>query len=108
MIIKLDHRNLQVEALPIGEDKVDGLFLNYERKIHVSPGLCPPEQASTLLHELLHAIWATRGLPPRLNEEEVCTALAPALATVIRDNPLLMRGIILALTEDMPLFEKGE
>jgi len=86
MKIQVDYREFTVEAMPAHETRVDGLFLNYEHKILVDASLCPAEQASVLLHELIHAIWTVRGFPARLTEEQVCTMLAPALATVLKDN----------------------
>ena len=108
MLIKVDHRDISVEPMPAHETKCDGLFLNYERKIYVSAALCPPEQAAVFLHELIHAIWAIREFPYRLREEGVCAHLAPALATVIRDNPDLVLRLMQALEEGTPLFTKGE
>ncbi|HEY3645504.1 MAG TPA: hypothetical protein VGM16_09210 [Gammaproteobacteria bacterium] len=46
--------------------------------------------ADATLHEILHAIWAERGLPERPREERVVTALAQGLAAVFRDNPGLL------------------
>lgn len=108
MKIKIDYREIIGEPLPAHETAVDGLYLDSEHKIQINHTLCPEEQAAILLHELIHAIWTIRGFPARMAEEEVCTALAPALATVIHDNPLMMRSIILALTEHMPIFDEGE
>ena len=103
MLIKVDHRNISVEPMPAHETKCDGLFLNYERKIYVSAALCPPEQAAVFLHELIHAIWAIREFPYRLREEGVCAHLAPALATVMRDNSGLLHRLEQALCENVPI-----
>ena len=46
--------------------------------------------ADATLHEILHAIWAERGLPDRPSEERAVTALAQGLAAVFRDNPGLL------------------
>jgi hypothetical protein len=50
----------------------------------------PSVVADATLHELLHAIWAERGLPERSREERVVTALAQGLVSVFRDNPGLL------------------
>lgn len=49
--------------------------------------------ADTILHEILHAIWAERRLPNRTREERAVTALAQGLTTVFRDNPGLLTYI---------------
>lgn len=50
----------------------------------------PYLEAEILIHEVLHAIWASRGLTPRITEEKAVTALATGLAEVFRDNHGLM------------------
>lgn len=49
--------------------------------------------ADATMHEILHAVWAERGLPPRPREERTVTALAQGLVTVFRDNPGLLAYI---------------
>lgn len=45
------------------------------------------ELADTLMHEVLHAIWAHAALPRRAAEERVVTAFANGLTGLARDNP---------------------
>ncbi|HEY1772410.1 MAG TPA: hypothetical protein VGH91_04380 [Gammaproteobacteria bacterium] len=47
----------------------------------------PGVVVDTVLHELLHAIWADFKLPDRPTEERAVTALAQGLMAVFRDNP---------------------
>jgi hypothetical protein len=47
---------------------------------------------------LIHALFATYGLPKvGLTEEDVCSKLEVPLAILIRDNPMLMADIDVAL-----------
>jgi hypothetical protein len=64
-------------------------------------------QGCTLLHELLHAVFATFPcLPEGVDEEALITALEMPLAGVIRDNRFLFNDILLALTGDQPIFKE--
>lgn len=54
----------------------------------------PPQLAAEkLLHEILHAAYAVWHISPRWGEERTVTALAPALTTILRDNPALRRWV---------------
>ena len=106
MIIKLDHRDITVRARK-HKHRV-GVFKDRECLIEVSPAQAPQQQADTLIHEVFHAIWATRALPPVVEEEECVARLASGWTTVIRDNPDLVLRLMQALEEGTPLFTKGE
>ncbi len=64
-------------------------------------GLTGQQRASTLFHELLHAMSAAeyedRGT--RVLSEKQVAALEKAFAAVCRDNPKLMRSLIRELTK---------
>ena len=107
MIIKLDHRDIRVIGIPEHPKHV-GVFKDQECLIEIVDNQSSQQQAETLIHELLHAIWATRGLPNRITEEACVTRLASGVATVIRDNPGLLHRLELALKGELPLFKKGE
>ena len=104
MKIKVDHRTIAVRGRP--HKRRDGVFKDRQCLIEVSPEISPAQQADTLIHEIFHAIWATRGLPDQITEEECVTRLASGWATVMRDNPDL--GVVLecALRSGLPIFEK--
>lgn len=111
MIIKLDHRNIRVEGMEhTGE--AYGLYHDFQDLITIDGTASPEQQADTLIHELFHAIWATRNLPARATEEQVCTRLASGLATVLRDNSDLSMWLTQALTKGVPiigaLIKEGE
>jgi hypothetical protein len=57
------------------------------------------EGVYTIIHEVLHGIWAYRQLPPRPREERVVTEFAWGLMAVFRDNPGLLNHLESLLTE---------
>lgn len=60
------------------------------------------EQSNTLIHETLHAIWATQELKNDEVEELVVTHLANGLTQVIRDNPVWVE-VVKAGLEGVPI-----
>lgn len=66
---------------------VDGVTLASAGKIKISDGMSEDDRLETVLHELLHAIWAGMdvGFSDR-TEEKVVTALSKGLRAVIVDN----------------------
>lgn len=110
MFVKIDHRTIRVEAMP-ANDKACGYYLDGPGVIQIDHTIPPDQQADTLIHEILHAIWASRSLPARVSEETAVTRLASALATVLRDNPDLPMWLEQALIEGVPIVgapAKGE
>lgn len=72
--------------------------------IYIRSDRSPQAQAAALIHELMHACFASFGLPKEgLSEEDVCTKLEIPLANVLRDNPRLPGVIRDALTKDKPV-----
>jgi hypothetical protein len=55
------------------------------------------QEAQTVIHELMHAIWETMGLSDKDNEERTVAQLATGLAMLIRDNPALIKWIVSSL-----------
>jgi hypothetical protein len=51
------------------------------------------EAVYALVHEVLHGVWAHRGMPARLREERAVTELAWGLMGVFRDNPGLLEHL---------------
>jgi hypothetical protein len=45
--------------------------------------------ADTVIHEILHAIWAERGLGKRPCEEQVVQAMGAGITALLQDNPKL-------------------
>ncbi len=90
MRLKLGHRDITVMPLSpelAKEFNCEGLWEPASGTIHVEPSREAPEQALTTLHELLHAIWADRGLGYKASEESAVDMLSRGLASVFRDNP---------------------
>ena len=69
---------------------------NTHHLIVIDPDQPPAEQARTLIHEALHAVWSVYGIPARLTEEGACTRLEGPLLCLIRDNPAMTAAIIAA------------
>lgn len=90
-VLKIDHRNIEVKVLPPGyDDTAAGLYEACNSAILIDARISPQEQARVLLHEILHAVWDIRNMPKNVTEELACGLLDGALATVIRDNPILL------------------
>jgi hypothetical protein len=105
MFIKVDHRDILVKAVASSElDDCRGIFYGETGEILIDQTIPAAEQAETLIHELLHAIWCSRHMKSRLGEEAAVSQLASGLATVIRDNPVLPMLLSNALISGMPLF----
>ena len=77
-------------ALNLGVPNV-GMCDNYNLVIHVLDGQHQVEEADTLIHELLHAIWFIMSIDHGgLDEEAVVLRLASGLVGVFLDNPELL------------------
>lgn len=77
-------------ALNLGTGNV-GLCDNSNLVIHILDGQHPIEEADTLIHELLHAIWFIMSIDHgAVDEEGVVRRLAAGLIGVFLDNPELL------------------
>ena len=77
-------------ALNLGVPNV-GLCDNSNLVIHVLDGQHPVEEADTLIHELLHAIWFIMSIDHGgMDEESVVRRLASGLIGVFLENPDLL------------------
>lgn len=56
-----------------------------QRLIRIRSGQDREQQAETLIHELLHAIWGTLALKDKEPEEHAVHSLAVGLASVVLD-----------------------
>ncbi len=85
------------EHVPGEETQAMGLTYHRSSTIYVNRSRGEPrqEQANTLVHELLHALFFTQGVKgfTQEQEEHVVNALANGLCTIIVDNPGLMKLI---------------
>ena len=81
-----------------------GAWIAGEHKILIRCDLPPAEQAATLMHELIHAIYSTYALKGRrLGEEDVCCQLEGPLVAVFTDNPWLAGVLHQAVNHGVPI-----
>ena len=77
---------------PLGHANL-GICQNHQFEIHVLATVHPVEEADTLLHELLHAIWYTMSIDcgGPMEEEPIVRRLSTGLIGVFLDNPHLLK-----------------
>jgi hypothetical protein len=66
-----------------------------KRQIYIDESLEPRVMRDTLLHEILHALWAEWRFPERQEEEATVTWLARALETFFHDNPNFVKQLLI-------------
>lgn len=65
-----------------------GAFVPAAMEIQLNPQFtCGSLAVDTVLHELVHAIFAVGSIQVKFGEEHVVSAIATYLAQIIRDNP---------------------
>lgn len=93
MVIKIGPLDIDVFFIP-GDNEDFGDFTYLQSQIRVDSRLKSTALVDTLLHEILHAIWALGHLKSKAQKEERAVAvIATYLTQVIRDNPDLMKWI---------------
>ena len=73
-----------------------GVFRPAQLNGEVASWLTPQLQATTLLHELLHACWSISDLAARYKnktEEDVIRTIEPFIYSMLVDNPDLVKFI---------------
>jgi hypothetical protein len=92
-------RSVEPDTYGICDTNTKTIYVNADQPTSV--------QASTLVHELMHALFDVFTLPKEgLSEEDVCSKLEVPLVVLLRDNPKLVTIIRGALCQDKPLFEE--
>lgn len=95
--IRVMGRNFVVTFLPphpMG-DVALGLCNNAELTIDIQEGQHPIEEADTLIHEVLHAIWFVMSASMGGADEEVIVRrMSTGLIGVFMDNPNFLRYLI--------------
>ena len=72
-------------------DKCLGMFSETQMAILMRETFASEQQeAETLLHEILHAIYAVFGVKGKDPEERVISQMSIGMATVFHDNPKLI------------------
>lgn len=105
MKLRVGHHDYSLVALPEDDDdfgQIAGDCCRPTLTIRVDLTAPPTDQADTLLHEALHAIWQVYGLPAKVTEEEAATRLAGPLLALLRDNPEVVKAV-LGTTAGVPL-----
>ena len=106
MIIRLDHRDVTISAMSREEhetEAADGLFYARPGIIRISRDVSPAEQARLALHELAHAVWDSRAMAARVDEETAVDGLSAGLAAVFRNNPEFLGVLHQALTNGVAI-----
>jgi len=86
--IRIGYINFAIQPFPLGfAANLDGKTDFTNQIIYIDEILSPEAKACTLLHEVLHVIWALSALHDDDKEERIVTALGNGLSQVIRDNP---------------------
>jgi hypothetical protein len=68
-----------------------------KQTITIDPSQGDDQKADTLLHEVLHAVWAATGLyqtPAAKHEEVIVTTLSTTLLDTLRRNPALVSALV--------------
>lgn len=65
-----------------------------EHEISISDGQPPVEEADTVLHEIMHALWQHLDIGHRRIEEQVIRKMATGLTQVFQDNPALVQYLV--------------
>jgi hypothetical protein len=94
-IIDVDYTvNFQDPALFDFAD-VFGYCDKITRHIYIDNSLDTRVMRDTLLHEILHALWAEWRFPESQEEESTVTWLARALETFFHDNPQFIKRYLM-------------
>ena len=94
----VDYKILNMDADAARKEDCMGKCSVEEAEISVVFHRAPRIGAVTLLHEMMHAIWAEYDLDDREKEERAVTALSNGLSAAMRDNPAVFDWIRKALT----------
>lgn len=84
----------------------NGFYMPEPRTISIDPEVSPFEQADTLLHECIHALWDALEMGKRVTEENTATRLGTGLAELFRDNPALLPILAAAVHFNQPIVKE--
>ena len=84
--------DVSIEKLEGGErEKCLGMFSEEHMTIKIRESFTSKHiEAETLLHEVLHSVYAIMGVQQKDPEEKVVRQISTGMAMVIRDNPKLI------------------
>ena len=97
--IKVGYRDYDLHSMDHGravDDQKFGSCSNNTGHIWIDLALDAHNVASTMLHELSHAIWSVwgRGDGERIDQEQAALLFGNGFATVFRDNPALVEWLM--------------
>jgi hypothetical protein len=99
-----DYRIKPFKGIVADAESAAGLCQPDTQSIYIDSRKPPQYQAAVLIHELIHAIFASNSLrKTELCEEDVCGLLDNPLAALLRDNPKLLGVLMDALCRDVPI-----
>lgn len=107
MKLRIGHRRYTVRSMTKAElatAEAVGFCMKEDAEIAVSPKGTSCDQAETLLHEVLHAVWDSVGLPDQVDEERAVTMLAKGLCQVLLDNPVFHATLLAGLVDEVRIF----
>jgi hypothetical protein len=81
------------------DTQLHGHCSNTKRVIHVDTSFGPKTAASTLIHEIIHAIFDCFGRPDDDCEERTVGIVESGIVSVIVDNPTVVEWIIEGVLE---------
>ncbi len=92
--IKVGFRSVPVTSRRFSDASVYGQYHVHEDRIDINRALAPNMRAMVLVHEVLHAMFAT-AMPAvdDETEETIIRALTPQIVGWIRDNPKLIEAL---------------
>lgn len=92
--VKVGFRSVPVTARKFSDTSEYGAYLVHEDRIEINQALRSNMRAMVLVHEILHAMFASAM--PQVDdetEETIIRALTPQIVGWIRDNPKLIEGL---------------
>lgn len=98
--IKLGPWDITIEQGVETDLNLRGLMGDWEEcpaRIRIMRNLAPSMERETVMHEVLHAVFAMNGLQQEWGEEKeeaVVRRLSPVLLAAMRDNPRLVAFLI--------------
>lgn len=95
--VVFDSQVLDINSLRTGAGVCLGLTLHHATTIMVDDNVSEDVQASTLLHEVLHAVFDVTGVSYDIGsktEEKLIRHLEATLLQVLRENPELVAYLV--------------